>query len=488
MQALPTATLTGPPEHAAAEGVAAGGPADNDRSRVVWWMWVLTGALFSTYLLLSLRLHERLLSNSFDLAIFEQVVRSYAAGHLPVSEVRGPNFPILGDHFSPILALIAPFYWLWASPKVLLAVQAALIAVSVLPLTLWARRALGSGAAAVIGICYGVSWGIASGVGFDFHEVAFAVPLVVCSLTALANDRLRQAAYWALPLLLVKEDLGLTVAVIGVLIVRSGDRRLGITTAAIGLGGTLLEVLVILPSFNPAGGFGRLEWLGVSGGGGGSGDPLYQYTIGLITPATKIITLTLLLAPTLCLALRSPLMWVALPTLLWRFASSYPEPWGTGYHYSLVLMPIVFVAFIDALVRRHSSKESVRRYVAACAAISLLLLPQFALWRLFEPAMWRTDPRIAVAHRLMDQIPDGVTVQVSNELVPHLANRTSVSLYGWPESRPNPQWIMVDTLAPPYRLQVNGLQMRESSLDDVRGRGYRTVAEQAGFVLLWRQG
>ncbi|MFD9222323.1 DUF2079 domain-containing protein [Streptomyces sp. NPDC060064] len=488
MQALPTATLTAPPEHSAAEGVAAGGPADNDRSRVVWWMWALTGALFSTYLLLSLLLHEHLRTSSFDLAIFEQVVRSYAEGHLPVSEVRGPDFPVLGDHFSPILALIAPLYWLWASPKVLLAVQAALIAVSVLPLTLWARRALGSPPAAVIGISYGISWGIASAVGYDFHEVPFAVPLVMCSLTALANDRLRQAAYWALPLLLVKEDLGLTVAAIGVLIARRGDRRLGITTAAIGLGGTLLEVLVILPSFNPAGGYGRLQWLGVGGSTGGPGDLLYRFTIGLITPETKITTLVFLLAPTLFLALRSSLMWVALPTLLWRFASTYPEPWGTGYHYSLALMPIVFAAFVDALVRRHSSRGTVRRYVAACAAISLLLLPQFPLWWLTQPGTWWTDPRIAVAHRLMDRIPDDVTVQVSNSLVPQLANRTSVSLYGWPASRPNPQWIMVDTWARPYRLQVNGMQMSESSLDDLRRRGYRTVTEQDGYVLLSRSG
>lgn len=86
-----------------------------------------------------------------------------------------------------MLALLAPFYRLWPTARTLLVAQAALIAVSVLPLTAWARRALGSQAAVAVGLCYGLSWGIASAVGFDFHEVAFAVPLLACSLAALGE-------------------------------------------------------------------------------------------------------------------------------------------------------------------------------------------------------------------------------------------------------------------------------------------------------------
>nr|WP_280921412.1 DUF2079 domain-containing protein [Streptomyces novaecaesareae] len=117
------------------------------------------GALFVIYTTLSVRIHERMLSNSYDLGIFEQVVRSYADGHLPVSELKAPGFPVLGDHFSPVLALVAPFYWVWRTPVTLLVAQAALVTAGMLPLTFWARRTLGSGPAAVIGVCYGLSWG-----------------------------------------------------------------------------------------------------------------------------------------------------------------------------------------------------------------------------------------------------------------------------------------------------------------------------------------
>ncbi|MCX5109767.1 DUF2079 domain-containing protein [Streptomyces sp. NBC_00378] len=488
MQAPPTDSATLPVQQKSTvdEGPVVE-PSRGSRSDSPWWIWALAGALFFTYATLSLRIHQRMLSHSFDLGIFEQVVRSYAHGHLPVSEIKGPDFPILGDHFSPILILVVPVYWLWPSAMALLVVQAALIAASVLPLTLWARRALGSPAAAVIGVCYGLSWGLASGVGSDFHEWAFAVPLLACSLTALATGRMRAAVCWALPLLLVKEDLGLTVVVIGLVVAWRGDRKLGITTAAVGLAAALLATMVILPAFSPSGSYDYWGFLnGSEGSEGGLTHLLYRSTIGLITPEAKISTLLLVLAPTLFLALRSPLMWIAVPTLMWRAASELSTHWGTVYHYSLTLMPIVFAAFIDALIRRNPSRNSLRRYLAGSAAITLLVLPQYPFWQLVQPASWRDDPRIAVAHRLMDRIPDGATVQASNELVPQLTNRTSASLYGWPDSRPNPQWIMVDTKVPfSQRWPLNILQ-EQQALGAARAQGYLTVSNEQGFVLLKR--
>ncbi|WP_316740245.1 DUF2079 domain-containing protein [Streptomyces sp. MK7] len=479
-----------PQQPAAAEKVEETSP-PRVRLSSAWWVWALAGSLFAVYSAVSLRLHQRMLSHSYDLGIFEQVIRSYASGHLPVSELKGPDFPALGDHFSPILVLVAPFYRVWSSPECLLVVQAALLAVSVVPLAFWARKALGDSAARVIAVCYGLSWGIASGVGFDFHEVAFAVPLISFSLAALSLGRPRTAVAWALPLLLVKEDLGLTVAAIGLLIVWRGDRRLGLLTAAAGLIGTALCLLAILPAINPSGTFGYW-WLadspqGTAGSGGGLAGFLYKSTIGLITPETKLTTFVLLLAPTLFLALRSSLMLIAVPTLAWRFLSSNSVHWGTDFHYSMVLMPIVFAAFIDALSLRRSNRGSMRRYLLGSAAVALLILPNFPLWQLVQPETWRTSPRVALAHKIMESIPDNATVQASTLLVPQLTNRTSVSVYGWYSSRPHPDWIMVDTWVPTSMRWPQSWAAEQQSLAQAKAHGYRTVVDEQGFILLRRR-
>lgn len=70
--------------------------------------WALAAVFFALYTALSVRLHQRLLTTGYDLGIFEQAVRSYAHGRAPVSALKGPGFNLLGDHFSPVLASLAP--------------------------------------------------------------------------------------------------------------------------------------------------------------------------------------------------------------------------------------------------------------------------------------------------------------------------------------------------------------------------------------------
>ncbi|GHC40624.1 hypothetical protein GCM10010507_13580 [Streptomyces cinnamoneus] len=461
--------------------------------------------LFAVYAAVSVRRQQRMLTAGYDLGIFEQTVRSYAHGHLPVVELKGPGFQELGDHFSPILATLAPFYRLWPSPLVLLLAQAALMAVAVVPLTRWAQRDLGTRPAVVIGLGYGLSWGIASAVGFDFHEVCFAVPLLAFSLTALGQGRLRAAALWALPLLLVKEDLGLTVAVTGALIAWRGGRRLGAALAVAGLAGTLLEVLVVVPAFRQ----GDFTYLGMlsapAGTPSGATGQVYRYTLGLFAPGDKVLTLILLLAPTAFLAVRSPLLWAVVPTLGWRFTSGNPLFWGTGFHYSAVLMPIVFAAYVDALTRRPAGTRNgrdqrdgsdgrdrqgtrdrrARRYsLIVTALVSALLLPLFPLFQLARPGTWRTAPRVATAHRIMHLIPDGATVGASNRLAPQLANRTTVSVFGFSGSRPDPQWLMLDTV-PPTGWPI-GEADQARLIEEARTHGYGITARAAGYLLLHR--
>jgi uncharacterized membrane protein len=452
------------------------------------WATALSLALvcFVTYTALSVRLHQRMLTTGYDLGIFEQAVRSYAHGHLPVAELKGPGFPLLGDHFSPVLALLAPLYRVWPTPVTLLVAQAALLAVAVIPLARWAEEVRGRRAALVIGLGYGTSWGIAQTVGFDFHEVCFAVPLLAFSLTAVGRGRARAAALWALPLLLVKEDLGLTVAVVGLLIARTGerdDRRTGAALFLAGVLGSFLEMLVVIPAFNPGGTFAYSS--SVPGAGSatpGAGELLLHYTVGMVTPDTKAQTVLALLSVTGFLAVRSPLLRAALPTLLWRFASDNRAYWGTGYHYSAVLMPVLFAAFVDALTR----PGPVRYALAASAAVTVLLLPQFPLWQLTQPATWHTDPRLATARRLMDRIPDDATVAASNRLVPQLTNRTQVSVFGLGGSRPDPEWI-IDDSAQPQGWPISPDDDRRL-LSEARNNGrYRTVADQDGYVLLQRR-
>src|SRR5699024_9548716 len=115
---------------------------------------------FGAYLLLSLTRWWRAENPSWDLAIFEQAIRGYANLGAPIVDIKGPGYHQLGDHFSPLLALVAPVYRLFPGPVTLLVVQCVLVAVSVVPLTLVARRILGAWAGLGVGVAYAFSWGL----------------------------------------------------------------------------------------------------------------------------------------------------------------------------------------------------------------------------------------------------------------------------------------------------------------------------------------
>ncbi|HEY2833647.1 MAG TPA: DUF2079 domain-containing protein [Sporichthyaceae bacterium] len=448
------------------------------------WVWVMAVGFFALYTVVSVRQHVRLHSTGYDLGIFEQAVRSWAHGHLPHSEIKGADFPLLGDHFSPVLAVLAPVYRVFPTPLTLLVAQAALLAVAVVPLACWAQRALGRTTALVVGLGYGLSWGIAQAIGFDFHEIAFAVPLISFSVCALGQGRPRAAVAWALPLLLVKEDLGLTIVALGVLIWFTGRRRLGLVAALVGLAGTALEVLVLLPHFNPDHKFSY--WHSLNDGQTNKHSPghlISRLSVGLISPEPKAVLIVLLLAPTAFLALRSPLLALAVPTLGWRLFSDYWQYWSGHFHYNAVLMPILFAAFIDALGRAGPGRR--REALAVSALVTVLFVPGNALWSPFQPSTWHHDPRIGDARAELARVPDDVTVSASNSLAPQLTNRDSVSIFGWSAARPNPEWIVVDT-GEPVNWPFDNLDQQNDLLKAAAQAGYQKVDQRGDFLVLHR--
>ena len=466
---------------AAGSGVAGIGLAAGRWLRAVnGWVPLVTAALVAAlYSVTSIRRHQNLETSAFDLGIFNQDIRTWASLHFPpISTLKGPGFNRLGDHFSPILALAAPVYRVFPSAVTLLVVQALLLSVGIVPLMRFAHRRLGLTAMLVIGPVFGLSWGIANAANFDFHEVSFAVPLLVMASIAFVERRDVAAVAWAAPLVLVKEDLGLTLAVLGILIAVRGRRRVGILTALGGLAATAIELEIIIPAANPQGANAHNGYFSGS---------LVHEALTLLTPDTKLITLIWLLAPTAFLAVRSSVVWLVVPTLLWRFASDNPSFWGTSFHYSAVLMPVVFVAFLDALTRHRDRGGRLWWPLAVSVAVTVYFIPQQSLDEALHAPLWRTTPNTAAIHQLLDRIPSGVTVAASNNLAAQLTARDDVSLIGRIALGPTgPQYAVIDVVHQQFPL--GSAADAQTIARQASANGYRQIDEAGGVVLLTRLG
>src|SRR3954464_3069342 len=179
---------------------------------------------YATYGLLR---HWHFDSGAYDMGIFDQVVWHLSRFEAPASTVRGYS-NILGDHFSPILALLAPLYWIAPAPETLIVAQAALLALSIIPVFIYARKRLPRGPAYAVSVAYGLFWGMQRTATFDFHEFAFA-PLVV-AVAILAIDDERWARFWlmAMALIAIKEDLIPLIGGFGLLLLLRRQVRQGV--------------------------------------------------------------------------------------------------------------------------------------------------------------------------------------------------------------------------------------------------------------------
>ncbi|MBP0451082.1 DUF2079 domain-containing protein [Kitasatospora sp. RG8] len=446
-------------------------------------------------LLLSVPRHWRMESTGFDLGIFEQGVRGYAALQAaPVATLKGSGFPLLGDHFSPLLVVLAPFYRMFPGATTLLVVQAVLFALSCVPVTGLAVELLGRMGGLAVGAAYGLSWGLWRASTFDFHEVALAVPLVAGAVAALARGRYRAAAGWALPLLLVKEDQGLVVAGIGLYLWWRGRRRLGAATVLAAVAATLLAVLVVVPAMNPDGVYAY----GANGAWHGNA------VTRLLLPAVKWHTVAALLAPTVFVALCSPLSLLLVLPLAGRFWTPNPTYWDTGYHYNAVLMPVLFVALADGLHRLAGGRNRVaggqdgppgaarvlwyaaRGVPVAALALALAVAP--------VPSLSGPGPDVRTARQVLAVIPDGATVAAANRLAAQLTGRCTVSLFPYlstPDAdvsagpsvrRPQARWVAVTDRPGDFPVSEHEQLAAQAALP---AAGYE-VAAAGGGVTVYR--
>jgi uncharacterized membrane protein len=358
---------------------AARAPASPWRDPVTW---ALAGLVFCAYFALSLFRLLRLSPASYDLGIYTEYVKQLSQFHAPVVDILAPGFNLLGNHFQVAVALLALPFRLFPTPATLLAAQALATAVSVFPVVGAGFALTGKVTGRLIGFAYGFSWGLQQMVVFDFHEIALAVPLLAFSLSALVRRRPLTAILWAMPLVLVEESQGLTVAAIGLLLAAAavfprvlpgpvvaarppvggnGWRRVwrldgeagvgaGLCLMTWGLLWSVFAIIVIIPHFNPD----HVYYFWKDGGAFG-GVHAFSATALLRQLASgwpdKLATVVMLMLPTGFAALGSPVALLTLPSLTLRFMSVNTAYWGTGWHYNATVMPILFIAAAEAIGR-----------------------------------------------------------------------------------------------------------------------------------------
>ena len=435
---------------------------------------VLTAAFAAVYTVFEIEQQRHFNTAGYDLGIFDQAIHGYAHLHAPISLMKGvhngfgTHFSELGDHFSPIIAAVAPVYRVFPDAVTLLVVQGLLFAASMPSVWLFSKRNLGRTSAYLITAAYALSWGLQAAMAADFHEIAFAVPLLAIAIERLDAGRLRTAVIAALLLLLVKEDFGIVVAVFGLVVgLRTKNWRLAGILAVAGVATTVLADKVLIPAF---GGKSNYYWDYYAALGSGPLEAAWHtvrhplWTLHLmVTPYAKVRLLEWLFLPLGLLPLGSPFVLLALPLLAERLLSDNPNHWTLTHQYSAPFVPILTLAAVDTVARIQRALQartptSSRRnqlgahtwVIAPAYAVGILIVAVWACGRMPFGQLtkhglaqsWRPTSYDRARQAAVDVVPHGVVVEASNQLAPHLVDHDQVILLdATPHSAP---WVVFD--------------------------------------------
>ena len=503
---------------------------------------LVTSAIAAIYSVYALILYATYRDTSYDLVIFDQAIRSYSRFHLGTSVIKGlhngftPDFSVLGDHFSPLDAVLAPLYWIHDGPQSLLIAQSVLFALAIPWLWVFTRRAFGgsgwkaTAAAYLASVAYGLSWPIAAAVAFDYHEVALAPLLIAIALERLQAARLRPALIALGLLLLVKEDMGLLVAGLGLALLVSlwpavpKKRLVGIALIVVGLVYSLVATEILIPLFG-----GRANYYWAYADWGQNVPQVIQHALEnprrlarmMFFPGVKFETIKWLLAVFCFLPFLSPLTLAALPLLVERMQAdpAYQNWWGTFGQYNAYLVVILVFAAIDGAARLDRWVTRFSRYLAAirsrpsgvggqspetrqgpgsgvvalacCVAIcaaTLDTVPRFALGAALHRSFYTQTTQSRAAAAADGAVPGGVVVAAANYLGPELSERDTVLMwdgdgYTPPFAAP---WVVADVQRP--EMTFGSLADQQAAVRTLLRHGYRIVFERDGYLVLHRPG
>ena len=408
--------------------------------RISSWTLVVVAAITAYTIYFSfttVQIHRGLGTSAYDFGLYDQGIWLMSRGRNPFVTLMGRN--LFGDHTSFILLLLVPLMWIFSSTSMLFVVQSVVIACGAIPIYAYARKRLESDALGCVFACTYLIYPAVSWTNVEnFHPDSFLGVLVAAALLAAMSRRWRWYAIAVVLALLVKEDVVLVVAPIGVWVALRRDVRIGLATVVGAIGAALLCFLVVIRDLT--GTAFRNSWRIPFGGVGGllktaltspitllrylTSDGRMTYVMQMLLPTGGM----LFIAPSVAL--------VGFVVLLSNIVSTFYYQYQIQYHYSLVIAPILIFGNVYAIGRL--SKLARRRatsVVAVSALMGAFLLAPLPFARNQIQKFPASSPAVAAAHDLFAQIPPDAVISVFHPLSAQLARRERVYVFPNPFQR-----------------------------------------------------
>lgn len=424
--------------------------------------------------------HYTFQTQTWDMGAFVQTMWQATEGRGLINSLEQvPNH--LGVHMSPFLFLLVPIYAIFKTPYSLLIIQTLALALGALPLYLLAKDVFQSHSGGalmtssqqatiesqasskikrsyrpdksglqddnnnklplIIVVIYLLYPSLHAANLFDFHSVAFAVPLFLAALYYIHREKLLWASVFLILGAGTKENAIISTVFIGLFILikyfkRRQMRNFGLTVFLIASIYFYLTVAV----FMPAAGGGLVRFDRYANLGATPGEIVTNVTQEPGLLAETILTadkggyVARLFLPVLYVSLLAPLYLLPLiPGLAQNLLTFFDFQFSSLYQYDSIIIPFIFLAAIFGIKKVWTIFPKIQKYLSWILLIASVT--SFGLFSILSPKnlpfkKFNINDRVKAFQQIIPLIPDDVSVTANSNLVPHLAHREIILMQG----------------------------------------------------------
>src|SRR2546421_2416302 len=332
--------------------------------QIAWWLLIVVMLVYALEMSHQAVLrYDTFKATAFDLGNMDQVIWNTIHGRWfqftnQATDYYGPPTR-LAVHFEPIILPLSLLYLFHADPRILLVFQTLVLVSGALPIFLLTRKYLPEWPilAALMAVAYLLSPALLGLNIFDFHPISLATPLLLYAMLALDYKRYGWFILACILAAMCKEDVPLTIAVLGLYLVwKYKLPRLGITLT---IGGLIWSFIgfSIISHFYPGAQHNNF-WYRYQALGSSPGEAIMNLIIHPWLFFTTFVTLSRLyyLASLFrssgFLSLLAPeWLLLALPALAENLLSTDPLSFSGVYHYNAAIIPFVMLSAIHGTRR-----------------------------------------------------------------------------------------------------------------------------------------
>ncbi|MDX1416164.1 MAG: DUF2079 domain-containing protein [Candidatus Promineifilaceae bacterium] len=403
--------------------------------------------------------HNAFNTRTYDFGRFAQAIWNVLHGRFLFTTIDYRS--ILGNHFSPYMALLAPLLLLWPDERVLLVAQVAGVAVSgiLLALILYRRYPI---LALIFLLAFYLNPALHELALFEFRRVVLIMPFLALALLALDREKKWLMTAALLVALLGKEDVGLFVAGFGLYFLLVKRNWLwGLGLIFLGLGWSVVVSLWVIPAFRtPGSEYPQLYYFDYLGSSYTEilstlrNDPLIFVRQVMSLDRLAAIGRILLPLGFFLPFLAAGRLLILLPPLALLMLSGDAEIYGLLKWYPTTLLPVLYAATAVGISNFQLSKARLLTgWLLGATLLGYWLFSPLPGGRAYDPALYRVTEHDRQAAAVIDLVPEESVVAAFPHYVPHLVRREGVYHYPWIKiGLENVEYLIFDCSANCYPL------------------------------------